>query len=245
VEQTKQFLAELEGKDFKFASVADEVQYDVCKAEIKRVYELACKISNVARRRVVEKEKVPASEKIFSIFEVHTDIITKGKRDSEFGHKILLAGGKSGLIHSVETLSGNPADSKLFTKAMDNHVKIYGVAPEKVATDGCFGSKENQEYAKKIGVKELTFCKRRSLDILSSEKIKENFTKLKNFRAGIEGDISYCKRKLVMGKILAKGLGSFKSSIQVSVITKNLITIARIQITKRLKKVSRTLKKAA
>lgn len=45
-----------------------------------------------AYRRVLKQEKVPADEKIVSIFESHTDIICRGKLnvDVEFGHKIWL-----------------------------------------------------------------------------------------------------------------------------------------------------------
>ena len=47
-------------------------------------------------RRVFHGEKVPASEKIVSIFEVHTDIIVKGARDVQYGRKLNLSTGRSG-----------------------------------------------------------------------------------------------------------------------------------------------------
>ena len=40
------------------------------------------------QRRVFNDEDVPASQKIVSLFERHTDIIVKGLRDVQFGHKI-------------------------------------------------------------------------------------------------------------------------------------------------------------
>ncbi len=42
------------------------------------------------RRRVIDGEKVPASEKIVSFFECHTDIIAKGNRETTYGHKLFL-----------------------------------------------------------------------------------------------------------------------------------------------------------
>jgi len=46
----------------------------------------------------IYKESVPVKEKIFSIYERHTDIIVKGQRDVQFGHKVNLGiGYTSGL----------------------------------------------------------------------------------------------------------------------------------------------------
>ena len=49
--------------------------------------ELAQTVYDIAYRRIVKKESVPAKEKIASIFEEHTDIIVKRLRDVQFGHK--------------------------------------------------------------------------------------------------------------------------------------------------------------
>lgn len=49
-------------------------------------------------RRVINGEQVPADEKLFSLFEAHTDIIKKGRRDIFYGHKICLSVGGSNLV---------------------------------------------------------------------------------------------------------------------------------------------------
>ncbi len=59
-------------------------------------------------------EKVLNKDKIFSIYEPHTDIIIKGSRKVEFGHKVDLTNGKSNLILDCDTLLGNVSDSTLF-----------------------------------------------------------------------------------------------------------------------------------
>lgn len=52
---------------------------------------LLCLVIDQTERRVYNDERVPASEKIVSLFELHTDIIVKGLRDVQFGHKVNLA----------------------------------------------------------------------------------------------------------------------------------------------------------
>ena len=79
--------------------------------ELKHYIPLALKVVDQTERRVVQGESVPAAEKIVSIFEEHTDIIRKDRRDTYYGHKICLTGGASNLILDCQILEGNPADS--------------------------------------------------------------------------------------------------------------------------------------
>jgi IS5 family transposase len=80
-------------------------------------------------RRVLHGEKVPAAEKIVSIFEEHTDIIVKDRRDTFYGHKICLTGGKSNLILDCIIVEGNPADVTLTETMLDRQCEIYGRYP--------------------------------------------------------------------------------------------------------------------
>lgn len=78
------------------------------------------------RRRVLLGESVPAGEKIVSIFEVHTDIIRKDRRETLYGHKICLTAGASSMILDCVVLEGNPADSTLTETMVDRQREIFG-----------------------------------------------------------------------------------------------------------------------
>ena len=65
---------------------------------LKHYGDLMLKVIDQTERRVIQKEKVPATEKIVSIFESHTDVIVKGFRDIQYGHKINLASAQRGFI---------------------------------------------------------------------------------------------------------------------------------------------------
>jgi hypothetical protein len=67
-----------------------------------------------SERRVLSGQAVPASEKLVSLFEPHADIIRKGGRQVQYGHKLNLVTGKSGLILDVVVEAGNPADAERF-----------------------------------------------------------------------------------------------------------------------------------
>jgi transposase, IS5 family len=76
-------------------------------------------VSDIAFRKELKEEKVPNKEKIFSIYEQHTDIIVKGGRESVFGHKINLATGSSNLVLHCDVLKGNPSDKTLYPSTLD------------------------------------------------------------------------------------------------------------------------------
>jgi len=183
------------------------------------------------RRRVFEGESVPAAEKIVSIFEEHTDIIRKDRRDTYYGHKICLTGGASNLILDCVILEGNPADSQLTEMMLDRQNDLYGRYPLKAALDGGFASQDNLKNAKgKKGMKDVCFSKGRGLTVKDMCRSNWVYKQLRNFRAGIESGISWLKRSLGLDRCLWKGFDSFKSYVWASIVSANLLTIARKQL---------------
>ncbi len=130
-------------------------------AELEHYEPLGWRVIDQTHRRVLEGEKVPAADKIVSIFEEHTDIIVKDRRDVHYGHKVCLTTGASMLVLDCEVLDGNPADSTLVGQMLDRHADIFGKAPRQVAMDGGFASKANVKLAKDKGVKLIFYSCRR------------------------------------------------------------------------------------
>jgi len=195
--------------------------------QIRLYGDLARQVYDQTYRRVIQGERVPANQKVVSIFEAHTDIIIKDSRDTHYGHKICLTGGASNLILDCVILEGNPADSELVEKMLDRQHQIYGRYPLKVALDGGFASKDNLSKAKERKIKDVCFAKKRGLketDMCRSEYV---YKKLRNFRAGIESGISWLKRGFGLTRCTWKGFRSFKCYVLSSVVAANLLTMAR------------------
>jgi transposase, IS5 family len=89
------------------------------------------------QRRIFNLEKVPAAEKIVSIFESHTYIICRGKInvDVEFGHKVWLDEIDGGIVSNYRILKGNPHDTQQLVPSLDQHVENFGSSPKIVTTD--------------------------------------------------------------------------------------------------------------
>ena len=198
--------------------------------DLKHYVKLSQQVLDQTERRVIHGERVPASEKVFSLFEPHTDIIIKDRRETFYGHKVCLTGGGSNLIIDCLITKGNPADSKLTERMLERQKEIYNRYPLKVALDGGFASKENLNIAKGMGIKDVCFAKKRGLKVDDMCRSEWVYRRLKRFRAGIESGISWIKRCFGFARCNWKGLRSFKSYVWASIVSANLLTIARKQL---------------
>ena len=105
---------------------------------------LGARVIDQARRRVLDGEQVPNAEKIYSIFEPHTDLIKRGKVRTpiEFGHKVFLAESAKGLITQYEVLKGNPSDEVHVAPSLARHRRAFRRAPELYGADRGFFSEQ-------------------------------------------------------------------------------------------------------
>ncbi len=188
-------------------------------------------VYNVTRRKEIDGEKVPNEEKIFSIFEPHTDIIVKGGREVVFGHKVNLVSGKSNLILHCDVLEGNPSDSGLYQSATKAVIQNYEITPRDSVGDGGFASKENVDFAESQGITNIVFNKiRGSLqNIVTSDNME---TRLKKWRSGIEAVISNFKRGFDLTRCYWKGMEHFSRKVLWSVIGYNIRVLSRLLIGK-------------
>jgi IS5 family transposase len=196
-------------------------------SELEHYIPLVRQVVSQTERRVLQGESVPAEEKLVSIFEPHTDIIRKDGRDTYYGHKVTFTGGKSGLILDWVVEDGNPADSTLFLRMLDRHNDLYGRYPRQVAADGALASKHNLEEAKARGLDDVVFAKKRGLSVEDMASSTWVYRQLRNFRAGIEGMISFLKRVFGLARCTWKGAESFASYVGASVVSANLLLFAR------------------
>lgn len=200
---------------------------DRLAAKLECYLERSARVVDQARRRVLEGETVPATEKLVSIFEEHTDIIRKDDRDTFYGHKICLTAGSSSLVFDCQVLDGNPADSTLAVETIKRYVEARGEAPRQVVFDGGFSSKQNLAEIKALGADDVVFSKSRGIEVSEMAKSTWVYRNLRSFRAGIEGIISFLKRAFGLERCTWRSLPSFKSYVWSSILTSNLLVTAR------------------
>ena len=189
------------------------------------------KVYDMTYRKEIKGEVIPNDQKLFSIYEQHTNIIVKGSREVQFGHKINLSSGKSNLILGCEVLLGNPPDKELYQSSVNKIITNYDTIPRDIATDGGYASKANLDYAKEKGIVNIVFNKVvGSMQNIVSSSNMEN--RLKKWRSGIEANISNLKRGFDIGICNWKGFDHFCSKVLWSVIAYNIrvMTSAVLQL---------------
>ena len=202
------------------------------REEIAHYSDLGTRVIEQARRRVLDGEQVPTSEKIYSIFEPHTDLIKRGKVRTpvEFGHKVFLAESAEGLITQYEVLKGNPPDEVHVASSLLSHRQAFGRAPELYGSDRGFFSEQNLASCKHAGVK-LVCIPQRGGKRTPRRQAYESSAAFKNgqrFRAGIEGRISVLFRGRGMKRCLAEGRDRFELWVGAAVLANNLMRIAAL-----------------
>jgi IS5 family transposase len=239
-----QFINTKQGA-FEFNNIIHGLKFNAAVANLITFHKLGLIVYNQAYQRNLKNAKLPASEKIVSIFEPHTDIIAKGNREVVFGHKICITTGESGLILNLKVLSGNPNDASILQEQLKTTKENVAGEIKISVTDGSFGTAANLEYIKSLGITESTSIKREHLDYGKCRTDRKFKRKLRNFRAGIEANISHLKRCFQLYRILETGFDRFNSSSTSSAIAYNLLLIARVQIKRRKLEEEKLLKKAA
>ncbi len=199
------------------------------RAQLGHYLPLIERILAQSQRRVLDGQAVPASEKLVSLFEPHADIILKGGRDVQYGHKLNLVTGQSGLILDVVVEAGNPADAERFLPMLERQIARCGVPPRQLAADGGYASQDNLTAAKARGVKDVAFHKKRGLAVEDMVKSRWVYRKLRNFRAGIEAGISCLKRAYGLARCTWRGLDHFQTYIWSAVVAHNLVLLARLK----------------
>ena len=201
------------------------------QSELTKLLDLMEQVYDITYRKEVEGEKVPNEDKLFSIYEQHTDIIVKGQREVLFGHKINLTAGKSNLVLDCDILRGNPSDKSLFQPAIDRVIENYGIVPRDSASDGGYATLLNLNYAHKIGIVNIVFNKvvGSMRNIVSSLNME---TRLKKWRSVMEAIISNIKRGFNIRTCNWKGWEHFQAKVLWSILAYNFRVMTELILVK-------------
>lgn len=175
-----------------------------------------------AKRAQIDGETVPASQRVFSLFEPHTELIKRGRREKpvEFGHKVLLCESAEKFITDYDVYAKQRPDCELTESVIDRHEKLFGTRPEVVAADKgfCPADEKFQELAQRVDTLAIP---RRMRDFV--DKVLAHW---QAFRAGIEGTISGLKRAFRLIRCYFRGFRSFEAAVGLGVFCHNLIVLA-------------------
>jgi IS5 family transposase len=214
----------------RLSSVLDMAKAAAIIEQIDHYIELGERVVDQARRRVLEGERVPNEEKLFSIFEAHTELLIRGKagKNVEFGHMIQIQQVDGKFITDYDVFDKRPIEYELLESVLESHRKLFGRYPEELAGDkGYYESMDAiDRLQRKVPMVSIAKKGRRT----SEETEREHdllFRLAQRFRAGVEGTISFLKRMLRLARCFNKGWEHFVSTIGQTILAHNLLVLAR------------------
>jgi IS5 family transposase len=210
-------------EDFCRARVASgNIELAAVALELQAYLPAMNTVVTTARRAQVAGETVPACARVFSIFEPHTELIMRGKRQKpvEFGHKVLLCQTADKFITDYEVYEKQEVDCALTEPVIRRHEKLFGTRPEILAADKgfCPAAAKREELAQLVGILAIP---RRLQDFLDKA-----MAFWQGFRGGIEGTISVLKRAFRLFRCYFRGFNGFARSVGLGVFCHNLIVLA-------------------
>ena len=190
---------------------------------------IGIQVLSQTRRRVLQGESVPNEEKIFSIFEPHTELLKRGKagKPIEFGHMIQIQQVDEKFVTDYTVFERKPAEPALLEAALASHRELFGQAPFRLAADkGYYNRATLERLREKVNLVSIAKKGKRTLEETEQEH-DPIFRHAQRFRAGVEGTISYLKRALGLARCLCKGWKNYQSTIGASIFAHNLLILAR------------------
>ena len=197
--------------------------------EIERMIPKVALVVSQARRAWIEGETVPAVERIFSIFEEHTELLMRGKtrKPIEFGHLVTLGQTQEKFISFYTIEERSRHDSVYKDEVLVDHKKKFGSYPERFTADKNYhvSMEDTRNWEKEIDLYAVGKKGHRDIDEEHREHTKE-FRLAQRFRAGCEGSISVLKRAFGLTRVLNRGFKSFAAAIGCLVFCHNLVLLA-------------------
>ena len=200
------------------------------EAQLRHFTPLVKKVLDQTKARVLGGDR-HVEGKVLSLFEEHTQVIRKGKahKPTEFGRLVRIDEVENGIVSAYAVQDGNPADVKAWVPALEQHEQLFGRAPTRATADRGFFSAENEHEATTRGVKQVALPARGRLSKNRAALQKQGwFRRLLRWRGGIEPRIANLKHRFGMARAFYKGDPGFKRFVGWSVISQNLVSIARV-----------------
>ncbi len=192
---------------------------------LDQVVPLVRRVIHQAQRRVLDGAQVPASEKVVSLFEPHTRIISrhKGGAAVEFGRMVVFDEVDGGIVTRFEVLGDQTTEHGQLAPALSHHQRVFGQPPRLATGDRGMHAPDNERIARAAGVTHLVMP--RAGPLTPAQRAREQdrgWRRRYRWRAGMEGRISSLRRDYGLLRCPAHGEDGLLRHIGWGVIASNL-----------------------
>jgi len=203
---------------------------------LKHYNQYVIKFTGQIERRLIKGEVIAAEEKVYSIFEEHTEWISKGKlnKKTELGHLVLITTDQYQFIVDYKIME-KQKDAKQVSDLCERIKKNF--AGKKIYShsfDKGFWSKDNYATLKEVAIEEVILPKRgRHNKEDQQRESSPMFKKLRNAHSAVESNINMLEHH-GLNRCMDKGLHGYKRCVGLSVLAYNLHVLGNVLKAKEL-----------
>jgi hypothetical protein len=202
--------------------------------ELKYYERMLDKHIDLIDRRIIKGEKIPQSQKIFSIFEPYTEWIQKGKKNNqvELGLRIGICSDQFGFILGHRVML-KEQDVEVAVPMVERLISKYPI--ESVSFDKGFWSPDNKEKIKKLVSMVVMPKKGRKRIEEKEEESSKKYKQLRRSHCGIESNINSLEHH-GLNRCPDKGLKNFKKYTSLGILSYNLHQLGKLLQEEEIKK---------
>lgn len=183
-----------------------------------------------ARARVLDGRKVPATEKVLSLFEPHTRVVVRAKAGAlvEFGRQVVLDEVEGGIVTRFHVLSDEESECHQALPAIQHHRAVFERPPRLVAGDRRLHTQDLEASARALGVQHVVIPRTSTLSTAQRARERQrSWRRRYRWRAGIQGRIHSLRRDYGLGRCRSHGLAGLERDVGWGVLASDLCHIAR------------------
>jgi transposase, IS5 family len=191
--------------------------------EIGYFQDMLDKHIDLVRRRLIGGESIPHHEKVFSLFEPHTELVKKGKSRPpvEFGHRLLIATARGGFAIDYKVMEGGSESSEIVPLAERLVARFGAGSIASLSTDEGFSSAENHQRLSELVDRVVMPKKGRGTQADREREESPGWKRLKDRHSAVESDINALEHH-GLDRCPDRGIDGFKRYAGYGVLAYNL-----------------------
>jgi len=191
---------------------------------------LTAKVCGNARRRVLEGETLANDEKIFSIFETHTELIKRGKQPVpiQYGHNVLVIEDAVGFVVEHRVVDNGVLDQDLVVPVMRELQKRYEGKIQSASFDRAFHTPENQRDLAAIVRTPCIACKGQAKGRQQEKEGTVAFRKARQKHPGVESEIGALQSGNGLKRCRDRSKRGFERYVALGILGRNLQTLGKL-----------------
>jgi IS5 family transposase len=178
---------------------------------------------DLLQRRLIGGETIPHEEKVFSLFEEHTELIRKGKvmPPVEFGHRLLISTEQHGLIVDYKVMGSGSEPAEVVPNADRLLLRFEKGSIQSISYDQGFSSAGDRELLE-LYIPEVIMPKKgRKREADEDRETTKRWKKLRDRHSAVESNINSLEHH-GLGRCLDKGLHGYERCVGFGVLAYNL-----------------------